>query len=274
MGHWTAGSLLAEGFEVLPITHSLLSETQLILTGLFIGVLVAAPVGPVNVLCIQRTLERGFFGGVAAGLGAVLGDGLIATAAAFGMTAIAGGMQEYRVPIQLIGGVILFLFGIRLYFSEPKIASNRTKISQLRRAVELLPDFFRPALRSPIWRILPHAGVIPQTFFLTITNPGAILGMFAIFGGLGSFIGGLHSYMEAFTLVLAVMGGSLLWWVGLSHLISRFRHRLNEERLRIINQAAGLVLVAFGAALIGQLAAGWLRGDGGPTALLAIAGAY
>jgi threonine/homoserine/homoserine lactone efflux protein len=240
-------------FATATLGQTLVSETQLILTGLVIGVIVAAPVGPVNVLCIQRTLERGFWAGVAAGFGAVLGDGLLAAAAAFGVTAISNLTSDYRTTIQLIGGAILLVFGMRLYFAAPRSAPQGSRWAELRRIAETVPDMFRPLMRYQIWRIVPHASVIPQSFFLTVTNPGAILGMFAIFGGLGSLTGGMTSYVEALTLVLAVMGGSLMWWIGLSHIISTMRHKLDEGRLQRINQIAGGVLVGFGVLLIGQL---------------------
>ena len=240
-------------FATATLGQTLVSETQLILTGLVIGVIVAAPVGPVNVLCIQRTLERGFWAGVAAGFGAVLGDGLLAAAAAFGVTAISNLTSDYRTTIQLIGGAILLVFGMRLYFAAPRSAPQGSRWAELRRIAETVPDMFRPLMRYQIWRIVPHASVIPQSFFLTVTNPGAILGMFAIFGGLGSLTGGMTSYVGALTLVLAVMGGSLMWWIGLSHIISTMRHKLDEGRLQRINQIAGGVLVGFGVLLIGQL---------------------
>lgn len=235
-----------------------LTSTQLLVSGLIIGVLIAAPVGPVNILCIQRTLERGFWGGFAAGVGAVLADGLIASVAAFGITAISGVMSHYKQEIQLIGGAIMIAFGMKLYLAKPKLATapTRTTFTQLRRIVDWVPERLRPAMRFQIWRILPHAGVIPQTFFLTITNPGAILGLFAIFGGLGSVIGGLDSYVEALTLVVSVMVGSLLWWAVLSRLIEKLRGRITEGRLKLINQVAGVVLLVFGGLLFFQLAMG------------------
>ncbi|WP_245298230.1 LysE family translocator [Rhodomicrobium vannielii] len=221
--------------------------------------LIAAPVGPVNIICIQRTLERGFWGGFAAGLGAVLADGLIAAVAAFGITAISGILDAHRQEIQLVGGLIMIAFGVRLYMAKPRLAvPKRTTFTQLRRIVDWVPESLRPALRFQIWRLLPHAGVTTQTFFLTITNPGAILGLFAIVGGLGSVIGGIDSYVEALTLVFSVMAGSLLWWAGLSRLIEKLRGRLTESRLKIINQVAGAVLLAFGGLLFFQLAIGML----------------
>jgi arginine exporter protein ArgO len=111
----------------------------------------------------------------------------------------------------------------------------------------------RPVLLTPAHErshLLEHTGIIPQTFVLTVTNPGAILGMAAMIGGLGSLIGGLNTNLEALILVASVMGGSLLWWLGLSELIATIRHRLTEGRLNAINRIAGVVLTAFGAALI------------------------
>lgn len=235
----------------------LFTFVYIILSGLVVGVLIAAPVGPVNVVCIQRTLERGFWGGFAAGIGAVLADGVIATVAAFGVTAISGLMADHKHKIKFIGAAVMIGFGVRLLFAEPKIvATATTNIARLRRMVELIPGFLRPTLRLSIWRIMPHAAIIPQTFFLTITNLGAILGLFAIIGGLGSMISGIHETSHALTLVASVMMGSLLWWAGLSRLISRIRHKLNHSRLRTINQVAGVILLLFGGALFLQFTVG------------------
>src|SRR5919198_1220500 len=98
-----------------PVVLMQLIPNPLILpVGLVIGVLVAAPVGPVNVLCIHRAIQRGFWGGIAAGLGAVLGDGLIALFAALGVGAISGTIQQYRDAVQLMGGLALIAFGAKL----------------------------------------------------------------------------------------------------------------------------------------------------------------
>jgi threonine/homoserine/homoserine lactone efflux protein len=208
--------------------HIVLSGIELVLAGIFIGLLLAAPIGPVNVLVIQRAATGGFWAGLAAGIGAVLGDGTLAAIAAFSMRAISDLMLAYRGPIQLIGGVVLVIFGLGLLFAKPAPSCA-------------------PGKGMPSWE---HAGVIPQTFFLTVTNPGAILGTAAIFGGLGSLIGGLENNFEALLLVAAVMGGSLLWWLGLSELITTIHHKLTEERLKLINRVAGVVLIAFGVLVL------------------------
>lgn len=205
-----------------------LTTLQLVLTGLGIGVLMAAPIGPVNVLVIQRAATGGFWAGLAAGIGAVLGDGLLAAIAAFSVTAISDVVTAYSGQIRLVGGLLLIAFGLALLVA-------------------------RPALTIPVGQkshLLEHMGIIPQTFFLAVTNPGAILGMAAMIGGLGSLIGGLDTYLEALLLVAAVMGGSLLWWLGLSELIATIRHKLTEGRLKLINRIAGGVLVAFGLLLL------------------------
>lgn len=211
-----------------------LPNPLIIPVGIIIGILVAAPVGPVNVLCIQRAIERGFWGGIAAGLGAMLGDGLIALCAAMGVGAISGAVQYHRMAIQLVGGLVLFAFGLKLYFASPRLEP-----------IAPVADDGAETLRDFVWDI-------PQTFLLTITNPGAVLGLFAIFGGVSTFVE-VESYVDALTIVAAVMGGSLLWWVGLSHLIARFRHRLSLSRLQLINQIAGLLLVGFGVLLVGEV---------------------
>ncbi len=200
---------------------------ELILAGIGVGILVTAPVGPVNVLCIQRTLERGFWGGLTAGIGALIGDGLITLIATFGLTAISDLIQENKTSLKLIGGLLLVLFGWKLFQTKPR--ANGAGVAD---------D--------------GHHWVIPQTFFLTITNPGAVLGLFAILGSVTSAFGGIKSYTEAGLLVLSVMGGSLLWWVALARIIATIRHKLTVERLTAINRIAGLILVAFGVVLMGQ----------------------
>ncbi len=198
-----------------------------------IGVLVAAPVGPVNVLCIQRAIERGFWGGVAAGIGAVLGDGLIALFAALGVRAISGAVQDYRTIIQIVGGLALAGFGMKLFLAGPRI------------------EMLHPA-HADNATLKDFAWDIPQTFFLTITNPGAVLGLFAIFGGVSTFVE-VKSHIDALTMVAAIMGGSLGWWVLLSNLIGRIRHKIDGSRFGHINRIAGLLLIVFGVVLVGEM---------------------
>ncbi|HUT50969.1 MAG TPA: LysE family transporter [Alphaproteobacteria bacterium] len=214
-----------------------LSGIQLVLAGLGIGVLMAAPIGPVNVLVIQRAVSRGFWGGLAAGLGAVLGDGVLAAIGAFSIAAISDVIIAYGDTIQFVGGLLLLGFGLALLLCRPVLMTPVDERSHL----------------------LDHTGIIPQTFILTVTNPGAVLGMAAMIGGLGSLIGGLNTNIEALILVAAVMGGSLLWWLGLSELIATIRHKLTESRLNVINRVAGVVLFGFGVALLVEILIRYVR---------------
>ena len=204
--------------------------------GLAIGILVAAPVGPVNVLCIQRSIQRGAMAGIAAGFGAVLGDGLIALCAALGVGAISGLVDLHRVPIQIIGGIVLMVFGWRLYSTVPALTGNG--------------ENGRNGLG-----VGDYAWDIAKSFFLTVTNPGAVLGLFAIFGGISTFVE-VKGYVEALLVVASIMVGSLIWWIIISNIAGRVRHRLSHENLRLINRIAGIALIGFGILLVGEI--GWL----------------
>lgn len=201
--------------------------------GAIIGVLVAAPVGPVNVLCIQRAIERGFWGGLAAGIGSVLGDGLIALFAGFGVNAVSGAVRNNRAIVQVIGGLALIAFGAKLYLTTPRIRVVSDE------------EMEGTSLKDYIWDI-------PQTFFLTITNPGAVLGLFAVFGGVSTFVE-VNSTIDVLLMVAAIMGGSILWWIFLSNLISRHRHKLDAVKLGLVNRVAGVLLAGFGVLLVAEV---------------------
>ncbi len=205
--------------------------------GMVVGVLLAMPFGPVNLLGIQRAVERGFFGGMAAGLGIMLGDGLIALGAALGVNAMSGAIREYRTAIQIVGGLALLGAGIKLYLTEPTLVTDTH------------------AAKATLW---DYIWDIPQTFLLTITNPGALLGLVAIFGGVSSFVE-VESYVDVFTMVAAIMGGSFCYWFIVSQRISQYRHRFDKVQLGKINRIAGLILIGFGGVLIGEMVIKRLR---------------
>lgn len=204
-----------------------LSNFTLLLTGIGLGLLISAPVGPVNVLCIQGSLSKGFVAGLAIGFGALLADLMIAAMAALGITVISGFMKAYEVPVQIGGGVILLIFGLRLLLARPKLL------------------YVEPGSQC----LMAHIGALPQSFLLTITNPGAILGIFAVVGSAGSAVGGLASYREALFLLAGMFLGAAMWWLGLAGLVASFRRNITEQRLRLINQIAGGLLILSGAAL-------------------------
>lgn len=207
-------------------------DLAIIPIGIFIGIVVSAPVGPVNVLCIGRALRYGFLPAVLAGVGAVIGDGILASIAGFGIAAIAEAIEHHSRLIQLVGGIILVLYGIRVMMLTPRT-----------------PEVARQHVADSALKI------VPTTFLITVTNPGAILGFLAIFGALvGDELLPEGDYAAAGLLVVSVCGGAMLWWIGLSAVVARIRHLLDESTLRRINVVSGVLLAAFGTLLLGRLA--------------------
>lgn len=207
----------------------MLSQLEVIAAGIGAGLICTVPVGPVNIITIHRALERGFWAGFAAGFGSLVADGLLALAATSGLTAISGFMSTNRTALQLVGGLVLLLFGLRLLLSSPH------------------EDSIDPAKREA------DGWVIPKTFFLTITNPGAVLGMFAIVGSISATLGGIDSYATALLLVASIVAGGLLWWTALSAITARFAHHIDDRRLQLMNRFAGTALIAFGVYLVAEI---------------------
>jgi threonine/homoserine/homoserine lactone efflux protein len=200
--------------------------------GFLIGVIVALPIGPINLLGLQRAVERGYFGGLAVGLGILLGDGLIALAAGFGVKAISGAISDYRTAIQIIGGVALMVAGTKLYFERLQIVTNA--------------EAANASLFDYIWDV-------PAAFLLTITNPGAVLGLLAMFSGVSAFVD-VSSNIDVLTMAASIMGGSFSYWLIVSRFISRVRDDIDAAWLVRINRGAGLALFAFGGVLIADMA--------------------
>ncbi len=199
---------------------------MLFIKGLLVGLAIAAPVGPIGILCIQRTLHEGFKIGLATGLGAALADGTYGLLAGFGLTAISNFLVKQASHIQLAGAIFLFYLGLKLIFKKP---SNHLNMKSTE--------------KSAI-----HA--LYTTYLLTLTNPTTILSFIAIFAGLG--LGTLHaSFMQAITLVAGITIGSALWWLFLTNFVSRVLHkRINNVWLKRINFTSGFILMLFGAAAL------------------------
>ncbi len=156
--------------------------------GLVIGFSIAAPVGPIGVLCIRRTLAEGRSVGFLSGLGAASADAVYGCVAAFGMTSVSGFLVDQQLWLRLVGGVFLLYLGLRT-FRE------------------------RPTEREAVTGVASYgglAGAYASTFFLTLTNPSTILSFAAIFAGLG-LAGEGGGYAAAAVLVASVFSGSALW---------------------------------------------------------------
>jgi len=190
------------------------------LRGLIIGFSIAAPVGPIGVLCISRTLTEGRISGLISGLGAATADALYGSIAAFGLAFISNILINQQGWIRLIGGVFLCSLGIKIFLSSPAKQAARVK---------------GPGLVS----------TYASTFFLTLTNPMTILSFAAIFAGLG--VGSeTANYLFAGILVLGVFIGSALWWLILSNGVSLMGKKIESSRLRWVNRISGIIITVFG----------------------------
>jgi threonine/homoserine/homoserine lactone efflux protein len=194
-------------------------ELNFFFKGLVIGFSIAAPVGPIGILCIRRSLSDGMRVGFAAGLGAATADAAYGCVAGFGLTAISSFLVHQKFWLNSLGGIFLCYLGIRTFLSKPAETA---------------------AVASG------HSGstVYLSTLFLTITNPATILSFVAVFAGFG--LGVANNYFAATKLVSGVFVGSALWWLLLSSGVGLFRSRINSHWLRAINRLSGGLLFAFG----------------------------
>jgi len=200
----------------------------LFLQGLIVGFSIAAPVGPIGILCIRRTLAEGRASGFLSGLGAATADALYGCVAGFGLTVISGFLVDQRFWIQLIGGVFLLALGIKTLRSVPAD---------------------RAAAASGTGLAASYA----STLLLTLTNPMTILSFAGIFAALGvADTGGDLS--AAAKLVLGVFIGSAAWWMLLSGGVGLMRKKLSSGVLRWTNRLSGAILLVFGIVAVWQAA--------------------
>jgi threonine/homoserine/homoserine lactone efflux protein len=187
--------------------------------GLVIGFSLAAPVGPIGLLCIRRSLAEGRLIGLVTGMGAATADASYGAIAAFGLTAVSSFLVAQRLWLGVIGGAFLCYLGIRTALSPP---SDREAASS-----------------GGGW-----LGAYGSTFVLTLTNPMTILSFIPVFAGLG--LGLSSEYASAWATVLGVFTGSALWWLLLSNGVALFRDRLGPGWMRLVNHISGAMIFAFG----------------------------
>jgi len=204
-----------------------LVDVGLLLEGIVIGFAIAAPVGPIGVLCIRRTLAEGRTSGFVSGLGAATADAVYGSVAALGLTFVTNLLVGGESWLRLVGGAFLIFLGVRTFLARPA-------------------ERAAPAGRSGL------PGAYASTLFLTLTNPTTILSFAAIFAGLGA---GDDSgdVPSAMLLVPGVFLGSAMWWFVLSGTVGLFRAKLSGHRLRWVNGVSGTVIAAFGVLALSGL---------------------
>lgn len=190
------------------------------LRGLVIGFSIAAPVGPIGVLCIRRTLVEGRVSGLVSGLGAATADAIYGCVAGFGLTFISNFLVGQQIKLRLIGGVFLCYLGLKTLLAKPAEQAALAKEKSL-------------------------VSACASTFFLTLTNPLTIISFAAIFAGLG-LASTSGDYKLAGVLVLGVFIGSALWWFILSYGVGLFREKINNHGFQWVNKISGAIIIGFG----------------------------
>ena len=218
-----------------------------LLKGIAIGFAIAAPVGPIGVLCIRRTFADGQAAGFATGLGAATADAMYGAVAGFGLTAVSDFLLGWQMQLQVAGGLFLLALGVKTFFARPSSDSARMQGIGL-------------------------AAAWATTVVLTLTNPATILSFAAVFAGAG--LGQqTHGFGDALAIVLGVFAGSAAWWLLLTWFVARYARRhpdfasmadnrvggavvtgltlgFASKTLQRINRASGVLLAAFGAAAL------------------------
>jgi threonine/homoserine/homoserine lactone efflux protein len=195
-------------------------DISFFLKGLIIGFSIAAPVGPIGVLCIRRTLAQGRLSGFVSGLGAATADAIYGCIAGLGLTFISSLLIHQQLGLRLIGGGFLCYLGIKAFTSlSTEQAAKVTESSLLSAYV--------------------------STFFLTLTNPLTMLSFAAVFAGLG-IANTSANYLLAIILVLGVFTGSALWWLLLCGCIGLVLTKVTAKRLQWVNRISGIIITMFG----------------------------
>ena len=199
-----------------------MKEIQLLIGGIIVGLMIAMPVGPVNILCIRRTIGAGWRSGVISGVGAAVADMLYGGIAGFSITLVIQFLVREQFWIRLLGGILLGVIGSFYFFKRPAALDAR------------LQD--RGSAYSDI----------RSTFLLTLTNPTTVLSFLALLAALG--MGNPRHWWLTVFLVGGIFCGSMMWWIVLSVIVNHFRDRFNDRLLLLMNRFAGVAIGGFGVA--------------------------
>jgi threonine/homoserine/homoserine lactone efflux protein len=194
-----------------------------IIKGIIVGLGASIPLGPIGILCIQRTLSKGKWSGFATGMGAAITDLIFSAIALLGLSFVNDFLNTYREWVMMFGGIIVGGFGIKIFITNP--------IKQIKRVQDGNHQYIQDFVSS---------------FIMTITNPGAIfliIGMFAFIG--------IDTGQYEFGLVIApalsgVLIGTTAWWFTLATIINMFRNKFRLKQLMITNWIAGFIVMAIG----------------------------
>ncbi len=188
-----------------------------------IGIAIAAPIGPIAVMCVQRSLRYGWWPGLFTGLGAAAADAFLAAISIYGLSIALVELFDRTNWFQPACGIILIILGTLFYFEKPINANNKTPALQLRNVAEN-------------WL---------SAFVITVLNPATIFAFISVFGGFKIGDSAVNP-IQKMTVVVGVFIGASIWWVGLTTAAVRFRAGLRPKTVSAINRLGGAVVIGFG----------------------------
>ena len=194
----------------------------LLVKGLLIGLLASIPLGPIGVICVQRTVNKGRLSGFISGLGAASADTIFATIAGFSLTFIITFIEEKQIAFQIAGGLVVVALGAKIFFTNPIRQLRRHK----RKKNSLTEEFI-------------------SVLLLTITNPLAVFFFLALFAAFGVVSGQTTWYLSLVTLGGVFLGAGL-WWYTLTSLVNIFRNKFRLKQLWWINKISGIAIFILG----------------------------
>lgn len=205
------------------------SSLSLLTKGVIVGLLASIPLGPIGVICIQRTVNKGRLSGFLSGVGAATADTIFAAIAGFSLTFVIAYIFENQVYFQAIGGLVIILLGVKIFFTNPIKQIRKHK----RKKNNLVEDYF-------------------SILAVTLTNPLAISLFIALFASMG-VVSEDGNLLEALISTGGVFVGATIWWYILTGLVNIFRSRFRLKQLWWINKISGSAILLLGVAAIVRL---------------------
>jgi threonine/homoserine/homoserine lactone efflux protein len=191
---------------------------QILIKGLVLGFVSSIPLGPIGIICIQRTLGKGRLAGFVSGLGAATADTFLAIIAGLGLSFII----DFITHLRLVGGILVMLIGLQIFFKSP--------VKQVRE---------RRLKKNNLWT--DYLSVL----ILTLSNPLAIFLFIAIFTGL-NLVNGSQNFFSHLSIFVGIFCGASSWWFVLSSLVSTYRSKFRLKYLWWLNKITGLIIFLFG----------------------------
>ena len=197
-------------------------ELQFLIKGIIVGLLVSTPVGPMGILCVQRTLNKGKSSGFSSGMGIATADTIFALIAGLGISFIIHFLSEQQLIIKIIGGVVIAFIGLKIFITNPVKQLKKHR----REGKTLFEDFI-------------------SILFMALSNPFTVFLYVAVFAGL-NLQDVSTGYSSALLVVTGVFVGASISWFTISTIVNYFRTKIRLRKLMWINRIAGITIILFG----------------------------